>query len=69
MPTDLNQCSTFVFIGTMVVLESPPLAQLPWNEIDGAVPILVLVLPQVQAEIDKRNRDGRLAERARAFGR
>lgn len=53
----------------MVVLEGPPLPDQPWQEIDSSGPILVVVLPQVQAEIDKRKRDGRLAERARAFNR
>ncbi|PZM08086.1 hypothetical protein CPY51_30555 [Rhizobium tubonense] len=65
----MDSYSTVVFIDTMVVLESHPLAQLPWQEIDIAGPILLLVLPQVQSEIDKRKRDGRLAERARAFSR
>jgi len=58
-----------VFIDTMVVLEGPPLNRQPWSEIHETGPILVIVLPQVQAEIDKRKRDGRLAERARAFNR
>jgi hypothetical protein len=42
---------------------------LPWHEIDEIGPILLVVVPQVQSEIDKRKRDGRLAERARAFSR
>ncbi|MDM9624570.1 hypothetical protein QTL95_01595 [Rhizobium sp. S152] len=58
-----------VFIDTMVVLEGKPISQLPWHEIDPAGPILVMVVPQVQTEIDKRKRDGRLADRSRAFSR
>lgn len=61
--------SSFVFIDTMLVLEGPPLTNQPWHEVDKSGPILIVVVPQVQAEIDKRKRDGRLAERARAFNR
>ncbi|WP_354115974.1 hypothetical protein [Bradyrhizobium sp. LA7.1] len=54
---------------SMVALEAKPLASLPWTEIDPAGPILVLVVPQVMKEIDKRKRDGRLGKRAREFNR
>ncbi|MGT2504773.1 hypothetical protein ACVOMS_35905 (plasmid) [Bradyrhizobium guangxiense] len=54
---------------SMVALEAKPLANLPWAEIDAAGPVLVLVVPQVMKEIDKRKRDGRLGRRARDFNR
>lgn len=53
----------------MVALEAKPLPTLPWAEIDLSGPILVLVVPQVNTEIDKRKRDGRLGKRAREFNR
>lgn len=52
-----------------MALEGKPLPTLPWKEIDPSGPILVLVVPQVIKEIDKRKRDGRLAKRAREFNR
>jgi len=61
--------STILFMDSMVALEGRPLRTLPWHEIDAAGPILVLVVPQVNAEIDKRKRDGRLSKRAREFNR
>lgn len=61
--------SQVLYIDTMVALEAKPLSTLPWNEIDPAGPILLLVVPQVNAEIDKRKRDGRLGKRAREFNR
>ncbi|WP_377292992.1 hypothetical protein [Rhizobium sp. SG2393] len=54
---------------TMVALEAKPLPALPWSEIDSVGPILVLVVPQVNVEIDKRKRDGRVGKRARDFNR
>jgi hypothetical protein len=66
---DFNAYSTILFIDSMVALEAKPLAMLPWHEIDDTGPILVLVVPQVNKEIDKRKRDGRLGQRARAFNR
>lgn len=53
----------------MVALEAKPLPTLPWAEIDPSGPILILVVPQVNTEIDKRKRDGRLGKRAREFNR
>ncbi len=61
--------STILFIDSMVALEGKPLPTLPWKEIDPSGPILVLVVPQVSKETDKRKRDGRLAKRAREFNR
>jgi hypothetical protein len=66
---DLSSYSTILFMDSMVALEGKPLPNQPWGEIDQAGPILVLVVPQVLAEIDKRKRDGRLGKRAREFNR
>src|SRR5947207_1845804 len=66
---DFDAYSTILFMDSMVALEAKPLEVLPWHEIDAAGPILVLVVPQVNREIDKRKRDGRLGQRARAFNR
>jgi hypothetical protein len=66
---DLTAYSTILFMDSMVALEGKPLQTQPWHEIDATGPILVLVVPQVNAEIDKRKRDGRLAKRAREFNR
>jgi hypothetical protein len=62
---DHERYSTILFMDSMVALQGKPLSALPWQEIDAAGPILVLVVPQVMSEIDKRKRDGRLAKRAR----
>ncbi|MCW5703846.1 MAG: hypothetical protein KIT82_14845 [Bradyrhizobium sp.] len=61
--------SNILFMDSMVALEGKPLPDQPWHEIDQVGPILVLVVPQVLAEIDKRKRDGRLGRRAREFNR
>lgn len=66
---DWSKYSTVLFMDSMVALEAKPLANLPWAEIDAAGPVLVLVVPQVMKEIDKRKRDGRLGRRARDFNR
>lgn len=68
-PFDHTLYSTILFIDSMVALEGKPLPTMPWREIDPVGPILVLAVPQVIAEIDKRKRDGRLAKRAREFNR
>lgn len=68
-PFDHTKYSTIVFIDSMVALEGKPLDQMPWDKLDPTGPILVLVVSQVNSEIDKRKRDGRLAKRARAFNR
>jgi hypothetical protein len=54
---DLSSYSTILFMDSMVALEGKPLPNQPWGEIDQAGPILVLVVPQVLAEIDKRKLD------------
>ncbi|UVC15551.1 hypothetical protein [Mesorhizobium onobrychidis] len=66
---DHTDYSTILFMDSMVALEGKPLPTLPWKEIDPVGPILVLVVPQVSTEIDKRKRDGRLSKRAREFNR
>ncbi|MCU1340464.1 MAG: hypothetical protein JWO19_6045 [Bryobacterales bacterium] len=66
---DFSKYSTILFMDSMIGLEARPFRELPWQEIDPAGPILVLVVPQVNAEIDKRKRDGRVGKRAREFNR
>jgi hypothetical protein len=66
---DFTTYSTVLFMDSMVALEARPLRELPWQEIDPNGPILVLLVPQVNTEIDRRKRDGRLAKRAREFNR
>ncbi|RWC75317.1 MAG: hypothetical protein EOS30_11030 [Mesorhizobium sp.] len=66
---DHAKYSSIVFIDSMVALEGKPLDTLPWHELDPIGPILILVVQQVNSEIDKRKRDGRLGKRARAFNR
>lgn len=68
-PFDHNQYSAILFIDSMVALEAKPLERLPWKNIASEGAILLLVVPQVSKEIDKRKRDGRLGARARAFNR
>lgn len=68
-PIDYGAYSTVLFMDSMVALEGKSLTVQPWHEIDATGPILVLVVPQVSKEIDKRKRDGRLGQRARAFNR
>src|SRR4051794_24838800 len=66
---DLTTYSTVLFIDSMVVLEGKPLATMPWKEIDANGPVLVLLVPQVLDEVDKKKRDGRIGKRAREFNR
>lgn len=68
IPFDHSRYTTIVFMDSMVALEGKPFRTLPWADIDTGA-ILVLVVPQVCAEIDKRKRDGRLGKRAREFNR
>lgn len=65
----ISDYSTLLFIDTMVVLEGEALESQPWHEIDPSGRILILVVPQVLKEVDKRKRDGRLQKHARAFNR
>jgi hypothetical protein len=59
----------YVFIDTNVVLEGLPLAQVPWAELVGPGAVLIVCVPTVLNEIDRKKQDGRLGETARAFGR
>ena len=64
-----TECYDRVFaLDTQMVFEARPLEQLDWQSL-SAGPVLLLVLPQVSAEIDARKRDGRLGQRARALNR
>ncbi|MCX8476763.1 MAG: hypothetical protein MT490_13270 [Sphingomonas sp.] len=65
---DTNGYKRVLALDTQMVFEARPLEQLDWASI-SAGPILLLVLPQVSAEIDARKRDGRLGQRARDFNR
>jgi PIN domain len=64
-----DEYNSVVFIDAMVVLECHPLRQQPWKDVDSKGPILIAIVPQVQAAIDKRKRDFRLATKAREFNR
>lgn len=66
---DHTNYSSIIFIDSMVALQGKPLETLPWAELDAEGPVLILVVPQVNAEIDKRKRDKRLSKRARSFNR
>lgn len=55
-------------LDTQMIFEARPLTQLNWSTISNG-PILLLVLPQVSAEVDARKRDGRLGQRARDLNR
>lgn len=66
---DHNDYSTIVFIDSMIALECKPLDSLRWSDFGSTGRILVMVVPQVNAEIDKRKRDGRLGKRARIFNK
>lgn len=55
-------------LDTQMIFEGRPLTQLDWSTISNG-PILLLVLPQVSAEVDARKRDGRLGQRARDLNR
>lgn len=57
-----------IALDTQMVFEARPLAQLNWSELSQG-PILLIVLPQVSAEVDARKRDGRLGQRARELNR
>ncbi len=66
---DHTKYKTILFLDTNAVLETKPLDQLPWTEIDPDGPVLLLFVPQVLREIDRLKRDGRVAKRARSFNR
>lgn len=57
-----------VVIDSQIVLETKPLAQLPWAELFPGT-VLLLVTRQAQSEIDAKKSDSRLGKRAREFNR
>lgn len=69
MDDEYSGFSTKIFIDSNVVLESLPLKDLPWSEIDPIGPILILLTPTLLSEVDSKKRDGRLGVRAREFNR
>lgn len=66
---NFDKYSTVVFLDANVVLEGRKLADQPWHEIGTPGAILLLFVPQVLKEIDRKKRDGRLAKHARDFNR
>lgn len=69
MPFDHSKYDGVLFIDSMIPLEGRPLPELPWVELGLGPKLLLLVVPQVLQEVDKRKRDGRLGKRAREFRR
>lgn len=66
---DHSAYDAVLFIDSMIPLEGRPLPELPWSDLGLGSKLLLLVVPQVLKEVDKRKRDGRLAKRAREFRR
>lgn len=66
---DLNEFSSAFIIDTNFVFHTKPILELPWQDIDPVGPIILLALPQLLSEVDKKKRDGRLSEKARQFNR
>lgn len=69
MAVDYSEFTAVVVIDANIALEGMPLPDLPWAEIDPVGPILVVLLPTTLREIDTKKSHGRLAPRAREFGR
>ncbi|MBC3911395.1 PIN domain-containing protein [Undibacterium umbellatum] len=67
MDDQYKKYSAIAFIDSNVILECKPLANLPWHEILTNGSILILVVPQVLSEVDKKKQDNRVGKRARAF--
>lgn len=65
---DTSGYERVIALDTQMIFEARPLTQLDWSAI-SAGPILLVVLPQVAAEVDARKRDGRLGQRARDLNR
>lgn len=64
-----DKFKSIVFIDSNIILEGKPLKDLPWVELTNEDPIVILFVPQVLKEVDKRKRDGRLGRFAREFSR
>lgn len=69
MELDWNEFPVVAFIDSNVALECLALEQLPWREIHGTGPILVLLLPTVLQEVDSKKNHPRLGDHARRFNR
>jgi len=69
MHDDYPNYRSKLFIDANVILEGRPIRSLPWSEIDSEGPILVVVTPRVQSEVDSKKNDKRLGLRAREFNR
>lgn len=67
-PLDTSGYDHVVVIDSQVVLETKPLAKLPWEELFPGI-VLLLVTRQSQSEIDAKKNDSRLGKRAREFNR
>jgi hypothetical protein len=65
---DTSGYDRVIALDTQMIFEARPLIQLDWSTISDG-PILLIVLPQVSAEVDGRKRDGRLGQRARDLNR
>jgi hypothetical protein len=65
---DTSGYKRVIALDTQMIFEARPLSQLDWSTISVG-PILLVVLPQVSAEVDARKRDGRLGQRARDLNR
>jgi len=61
--------ASYVFPDSNVVLEGKPLAELPWDQLRVASPIVLVFVPQVLKEVDSKKHDGRIGKRAREFNR
>lgn len=66
--TDTSRYARVFALDTQMVFEACPLDQLDWSS-HSAGPILLVILPQVSAEVDAKKRDGRLGKRARDLNR
>lgn len=67
-PLDTSAYERVIALDSQMLFEARPLADLDWQSL-GDGPILLLILPQVSAEVDARKRDGRLGKRARDLNR
>ncbi len=54
-----------VVLDTNVFFHFQPIQNIPWGSVVGEGSVLILVLPQVMIEVDKRKRDAKLHRRAR----
>ncbi len=69
MDIDWEKYPVVAFIDSNVALECLALEQLPWREVHGTGPILVLVVPTLLKEVDEKKYHHRLGDHARRFNR